>query len=55
MHFGSNNIKAEVEINGKFLEEVTEERDLSVIIQKQNDLSAVVTVLNSILLIECQV
>ena len=31
MHFGGNNIKAKYAINGKFLEEVTEERDLGVI------------------------
>ena len=36
MLFGSNNIKAEYEMNGTFLEEVTEERDISVIIE--NDL-----------------
>ena len=36
MHFGSNDIKARYEINGKYLEEVMEERDLSVIMQ--NDL-----------------
>ena len=31
MHFGSNNIKATYEMNDKFSEEVTEERDLGVI------------------------
>ena len=36
MHFWSNNIKAEYEMNGKFWEEVTDDRDLGVIIQ--NDL-----------------
>ena len=36
MHIGNNNIKAKYEMNSKFLEEVTEERDLGVIMQ--NDL-----------------
>ena len=36
MHIGNNNIKAIYEMNGKLLEEVTEERDLGVI--TQNDL-----------------
>ena len=36
MHFGCNNIKAKYVMNGKFLEDVTEERDLGVTIQ--NDL-----------------
>ena len=34
MHFASNNSKAKYEMNGKFLEEVTEERDLGIITQK---------------------
>ena len=33
MHIGFNNTKAKYEMNGKFLEEVTEERDLGVIIR----------------------
>jgi len=33
MHLGLNNVKAKHEINGKYLEEVTEERDLGVIMQ----------------------
>ena len=37
MHFGSNNIKAEYEMNGKFLEEVSEDRDFCAIIH--NDMS----------------
>ena len=36
MHIGLNNSKAKYEMNGKYLEEVTEERDLGVIFQ--NDL-----------------
>jgi len=32
MHLGLNNIKAKYEMNGKYLEEVVEERDLGVII-----------------------
>ena len=36
MHIGINNSKANYEMNGKYLEEVTEERDLGVIFQ--NDL-----------------
>jgi len=36
MHIGYNNNKARYEMNGKYLEEVTEERDLGVIMQ--NDL-----------------
>ena len=36
MHFGINNIKVNYELNGKTLEEVTEERDLGVVVQ--NDL-----------------
>ena len=33
MHIGFKNTKANYEMNGKFLEEVTEERDLGVIIR----------------------
>jgi len=33
MHIGHSNYKAKYEMNGKFLEEVTEERDLCVIMQ----------------------
>jgi len=33
MHLGLNNVKAKYEMNGKYLEEVIEERDLGVIIQ----------------------
>ena len=36
MHNGNNNINAKYEMNGKLLEEVTEKRDLGVIMQ--NDL-----------------
>jgi len=35
MHLGLNNVKAKYEINGKYLEEVIEERDLGVIIQSE--------------------
>ena len=34
MHIGYKNVKATYEMNGKPLEEVTEERDLGVILQK---------------------
>ena len=33
MHIGNNNIKANYEMNGKLLQEATEERDLGVIMQ----------------------
>ena len=33
MHIGLNNNKAKYEMNGKYLEEVTEERDLGVVLQ----------------------
>ena len=33
MHIGLNNNKANYEMNGKYLEEVTEERDLGVVLQ----------------------
>jgi len=33
MHLGLNNVKAKYEMNGKYLEEAIEERDLGVIIQ----------------------
>jgi len=33
MHLDLNNVKAKYEINGKYLEDVIEERDLGVIIQ----------------------
>jgi hypothetical protein len=36
MHIGQNNNKANYEMNGKYLEEVTDEKDLGVVIQ--NDL-----------------
>ena len=36
MHIGQNINKANYEMNGKYLEEVTDERDLGVVIQ--NDL-----------------
>ena len=32
-HMGINNVKAKYEMNGKYLEEVTEERDLGIILQ----------------------
>jgi len=43
MHIGHNNYTAKYEMNGKFLDEVTEERDLGVIMQ--SDLNVVVSVL----------
>jgi hypothetical protein len=33
MHFGYNNSKSTYEMNGKDLEEISEERDLGVIVQ----------------------
>ena len=35
MHIGYNNSKAKYEMNGIYLEEVTEERDLDVIVQSK--------------------
>jgi len=39
MHLGLNNVKAKYEMNGKYLEEVIDERDYGVI--KQSDLKCI--------------